>query len=62
MTGQEITTSEELAREINYRREERLGILYGSIQPPQAAINEADRQTREWAKAHYPELYNQLTR
>ena len=62
MTGQEITTSEELAREINYRREERLGILYGAIQPPQAAINEADRQACEWAKTHYPELYNQLTR
>lgn len=51
-----IETPDQLRREIDYRRDERIGIMTLGAMPSKAVVEFAENEARDWARKHYPEI------
>ena len=51
-----IETPDQLRREIDYRRDERIGIMTLGAMPSKAVVEFSENEARDWARKHYPEI------
>lgn len=61
-SNESIETAAQLLREIDYRRDERIGIMTLGKLPSKSVVEFAENEAREWAARNYPELSNMLAK